>query len=374
MAQTKILSGLSQIQQQLQGARQGAGTGAVNPADMPQPDIVQQPAAMPGAVQYPPAMQGTVPYGTMVPGMPPMGNAPMAAVPATPPVLSRLERIMSERAGTNLTQYGYSVFGSARSVTIPQTGAMQDDYVLGPGDEIVVSLRGQENGDIRAYVNRDGQVVLPRLSPISASGRSLGSFRQDLGSAVQRAYVATSASVSVGRIRQISVLVSGEVNNPGQRSITGLSSVVDAIFLSGGIKKSGSLRDIRVIRGSSQHSVDLYSVLTEGGGSRNLRLADGDRIVIPLLGKTVAVTGLVRQPAIYELPARQSQLSVTSLLNLAGGQEVRGAYRLSVLRIQADGRTNLATVNDSDQVRDSEILFVQLSADQAAGFAASGCR
>jgi protein involved in polysaccharide export with SLBB domain len=283
--------------------------------------------------------------------------------PPLPP--SRLEQILSARAGAKLEQFGYDQFGRARNVTMPQTGAVQDDYVLGPGDQIVVSLRGQENSELRAEVNRNGQVVLPRLAPISATGRSLGGFRQDLENAVHRAYVATDATVSIARVRQISVLVSGEVNVPGQRLLTGLSSVVDAILVSGGIKKTGSLRNIRIQRGTQQRTVDLYSVLTSGGGVSDFRLADGDRIIIPTLGRTVAVSGLVRQPGIFELPSGQTGMTARALLSLAGGQEVRGRYRLSVLQIDAQGNSKLgALASEAGQVRDSEILFVQLGADQ----------
>jgi len=278
---------------------------------------------------------------------------------------SRLEQIMSQRAGVPLRQIGYDQLGIGRAVTVPQTGAVQDDYILGAGDEVVVSLRGQENNDIRIAIDRNGQAVLPRLSPIPATGRSVGSFRQDVEAAVRRAYVATNAFVSVGRVRQISVLVSGEVNNPGQRLVTGLSSVVDALLLSGGVRKTGSLRSVRIERGGRAINVDLYSVLTSGGNTAAMRLADGDRIVVPLLGRTVAVSGLVRQPGIYELPPRASSIAAEALLQLAGGQEVRGLYRLSVLRIEPDGRSNLVSVQEQGAVlRDSEILFVQLSANQ----------
>ncbi|MES2294548.1 MAG: SLBB domain-containing protein [Pseudomonadota bacterium] len=292
-------------------------------------------------------------------------TAPALTGPPLPP--SRLEQIMSARAGTKLEQFGYDQLGRGHSVSMPQTGAVQDDYVLGPGDQIVVSLRGQENSELRAEVNRNGQIVLPRLSPIAATGRSFGSFRQDLEAAVHRAYVATDASVSIGRVRQISVLVSGEVNVPGQRLLTGLSSAVDAILVSGGVKKTGSLRNIRIQRAGQEHAVDLYSVLTGGGTASSLRLADGDRIIVSPLGRTVAVAGLVRQPGIFELPAGQSSMPVRSLLSLAGGQEVRGRYRLSVLRIDAQGNSNLSGLaGESGQVRDSEILFVQLGTDQTA--------
>lgn len=296
------------------------------------------------------------------------GNLIIQAIPAQPgPPLppSRLEQIMSARAGTKLEQFGYDQLGRGRSISMAQTGAVADDYVLGPGDQIIVSLRGQENSELRAEVNRNGQVILPRLAPLAASGRMFGSFRQDLEAAVHRAYVATDASVSVSRVRQISVLVSGEVNVPGQRLLTGLSSAVDAILISGGIKKTGSLRNIRIQRGGKELNVDLYSVLTGGGVSSSLRLADGDRIIVPPLGRIVAVTGLARQPGIFELAAGQSSISVKALLSLAGGQEVAGRYRLSLLRMDAQGNTVLDAIRgDSGLVRDSEILFVQLGADQ----------
>lgn len=281
---------------------------------------------------------------------------------ALPP--SRLEQILSQRAGARLQQFGYDQLGRGSSVEVPQTGAMQDDYVLGPGDEIVVSLCGQENNEFRAIVDRNGQVVLPRLNPIPASGRSFGSFREDVQAAVHRGFVATEASVSVGRVRQVSVTVAGEVNSPGQRIVTGLSSAVDALLLSGGVKKTGSLRAVKIQRNGHVYTVDLYNVLTASGSGGAMRLADGDRILVPPLGRTVAVTGLVRRPGIFELAPGQSAISVKTLLNLAGGQEVRGQYRLSVLRLSPEGASNMMPVEgQATQLHDSEILFVQLGAD-----------
>lgn len=299
----------------------------------------------------------------------PQSQVLQPAVGGLAPVLprSRLEQIMSARAGVVLQQYGYTQFGAGRQITVPETGAVQDDYIMGPGDEVVVSLRGQENSDVRTTVDRDGRVVLPRMPPISAAGRSFGSFRQDVDAAVHRAYVASTASISIGRVRQISVQVSGEVNVPGMRILTGLSSVADALLLSGGVRKSGSLRNIHVQRDGHDYVVDLYGLLTASGRTGMMRLADGDRIVVPSLGRTVAVAGLVRQQGIYELPARASSISARALLALAGGQEVRGRYRLSIQRIENDGRVSLVSLQgDVGQVRDSEILRVELGADLAS--------
>ncbi len=278
---------------------------------------------------------------------------------------SRLEEIMSQRAGVRLRQFGYDQLGTGHEVTLPQVGAVQDDYVLGPGDEVVVTLRGQENTQYNLAVDRNGQMTMPRMNPMGVSGRTFGSVRQELQDAVRRSYVATQAFVTLGQVRQVSVLVTGEVNIPGLRTLSGLASAVDAIMLSGGIKKTGSLRNVRIERQGRQFTVDLYGLLTDRSGPPGIRLADGDRILVPPLGRTVAVTGLVRRPGIFELAPRQSSISARDLLDLAGGQEVRGVYRFSVLRILANGRLDLVPLQgDNGTINDSEILFVQQGAAQ----------
>ena len=104
-------------------------------------------------------------------------------------------------------------------------------------------------------------------------------------------------------MRQISVLVSGEVYVPGARVVPGLASVVDALVLSGGVRKTGSLRDIRIERGGKSYVVDLYAVLSDAASAAaHMQLADGDRILVPTLGKVVAVSGMVHRPGIYQLP------------------------------------------------------------------------
>jgi protein involved in polysaccharide export with SLBB domain len=281
---------------------------------------------------------------------------------------SRLEQILSARAGVVLSLYGYDQLGSGRAVALSQVGGLQDNYVLGPGDEIVVTLRGQENAEYRVVVDRDGRVALPRLSPISAGGMSFGEFRQELTDLIHRGYPSTEAYTTVGRLRQISVMVTGEVGSPGVRTLTGLSTPLDAILISGGIKKTGSLRDVRLIRHGRATILDLYSVLTSGVLAGPSALADGDRILVPPLTKVVAAAGWFRRPAIYELPRGTSAISADRLGALAGGLEVRGRYRLALLRIESSGQTRLATVTaPSTLVRDGEVLLALPGADQAMG-------
>ena len=311
-------------------------------------------------------------FGGQIPGAPGQENLQSQTTileptsssnPNLPP--SRLEQIMSARAGVKLTQFGYDQMGVGRPVTLPQVGGVQDDYILGPGDEIVVTLRGQDNAERRVMVDRDGNVVLPRISPVAAAGRSFGDFRTQLLAAIHNAYMATEAYISIGRLRQISVMVAGEVGSPGVRTLTGLSSPIDAILVSGGVKKTGSLRNIKLIHQGKTVSIDLYGYLTSGTTPRLVTLGDGDRIVVPPLTKVVAAAGWLRRPGIYEIPGGQTALSVRTLSNLAGGLEVRGRYRLAIMHIQADGQTQLAPVtSEGGLVRDGEILMALPGADQ----------
>lgn len=290
--------------------------------------------------------------------------------PAAPPnqtlPVSRLEKIMSQRAGMDLKQFGYDQLGIGRSVSIPQMGGVQDDYVLGPGDEIAVALRGQENSQYNTLVDRDGRVLLPKLPPISAAGRTFGDFRQEILAAIHRAYISTEGYVSIGRVRQVSVLAAGEVNNPGTRIVTGLSTPADAILISGGVKKTGSLRAVKLVRNGHETTVDLYNLITQHGAASDVLLADGDRIVVPPLGPTVAITGWVRRPGIYEMPPAGSSISARALLSLAGGLEVRGKYRISVLKIASNGQAVMAPAQEGTLLHDSDVLYVQPAAEQTA--------
>jgi Periplasmic protein involved in polysaccharide export len=285
-------------------------------------------------------------------------TGPAAALPTSP-----LEQTLSVRAGTNLRLFGYEQLGGGRAVSLPQVGALQDDYVLGVGDEVVLTLRGQENSEYRALVDRDGNLIFPKLPPISAAGRNLGRFREALLDAVRRSYVSTEGFITVGRLRQISVLVSGEVGSPGVRTMTGLSTVLDAVLVSGGIKKSGSLRNIHVLRGGRELTVDLYSVLIGRVRSQNVTLADGDKIIVPALGGTVAVAGQVRRPGIYELPAGRGAMGVREAVQLASGKTLPGAYTISLLRTMPDGKRELVDVSNNSGflLHDGEIVLVKSS-------------
>lgn len=283
--------------------------------------------------------------------------------------LSAMERIFSERAGLPLRQFGYDLVGNGGTIPSLQIGAIQDDYILGEGDEIVITLKGQENATYRSRVDRDGRLVLLNLQPLSASGRRFGDLRRELEAAIQRSYVKTQVFISVAQIRQLSINIVGEVDSPGVYQATGLSTVLDVLNMAGGIRKTGSLRNITVVRGNRSFRIDLYSMLLTHGRTPNMTVAQGDRIVVPPIGSTVAISGDIRRAGIFELPQHASAIRVRDLAALGNGPQLRGVYREMVLRIRPDGKEELvdANANPNALVRDGEILFVNHAVSASLG-------
>ncbi len=286
---------------------------------------------------------------------------PAAAPSALSLTPSALENDFSTRAGVTLKQFGYDIFGTGSAVTPTQVGAMQDSYILGVGDQIQIIMVGHENATYQVTVDRDGRIVLLNLPPVQASGRTMGEVRAELAARISSQFLGTKSYISVATIRQISVLVTGEVNVPGMRTLTALNTALDALLLSGGIKKTGTLRGVYIVRGTRRIPLDLYSVITRGSLGAVGALAEGDRIVVPPLGNTVAVSGLVQHPGIFELPAGQSRIGAHALLDLSGGEEIAGAKRLSKLSLQADGKMQMVSIPKEGFVAKGEVLFVDFN-------------
>ncbi|HEY4942160.1 MAG TPA: SLBB domain-containing protein [Rhizomicrobium sp.] len=271
---------------------------------------------------------------------------------------SHLEKLYKDRSGKTLTQFGYDFLGVSAAVSIAQNGAIGENFILGPGDELVITLRGQENTNYRVNIDRDGLVTLPKLKPLIAAGIRFGEFRRRLQAEVGQAFVSTEAFVSLGEVHQFSVIVAGEVRTPGARIVNSLSTALDAILLSGGISKTGSLRNVQLLRDGRRITIDFYSVIAQGNASFLGTLRDGDRLYVPPLGATVAVAGFVRRQGIYELSPGARGASAQSLIRLAGGIEIAGAYNLSKSHLEIDGTTRLIIVQPGTLIASGEILFV----------------
>ena len=280
---------------------------------------------------------------------------------------SSIEREYRDRTGDpNLRQFGYDLFRSTEGSGGGQvTGEVGNGYVLGVGDEIVVSFQGATSNSYTTRVDREGRLVVGQLAPIRAAGRSLGSVRSDLAAQTRRTLLGTEVYVSLGSVRAISVFVGGEVERPGQYQLTSLGDVANALARAGGVRRSGSLRRIRVVRGGGSVTVDLYGLLGIGSPSP-VRIQDGDRIIVPVIGETAAITGSVARPGIYEI---RGPLSVANFVDYAGGAIRPRGNKIAISRIAADGTESFvrAAGNASGIVAGDAVQVVGGSAGGTAG-------
>lgn len=287
--------------------------------------------------------------------------------PMTELELEQLEEMRAakerEKAPPMLRQFGYDLFRDSLAASdMPVTGRLSDSYILGVGDEIVVTMVGQSGGTIVTGVDREGRIILPDLAPIPAAGRSFGDFARDVRQRVAQSLLGTEAYVSIGALRQVSVTVMGEVDYPGQYQATSQSDLLQLMALAGGIKKSGSLRRLTVFRDGQRLEIDLYDVFF-GTGDISLQVRDGDRLLVPLIGPTVAVAGDVVRPAIYELPANQikradQEIAVAEVLQLAGGSLRPRGYSIDRNRIGNDGYQNFTSTSATDRVAAGDLYQV----------------
>lgn len=230
-----------------------------------------------------------------------------------------ITRLALEPIGTEaLEPFGYELFAGMPSTFAPATDIpVPSEYIVGPGDTLEVQLLGNTKGRYSLVVGRDGQIDFPELGPIAVSGRRFEEVRRMLESRVSEQMLGTQASIAIGELRSIRVFVLGEAKVPGSYTVSGLSTITNALFVSGGIKKIGSLRNIQHKRnGKVIGTLDLYDLLLKGDTSADARLLPGDVIFVPPVGPTVGLAGEVRRPAIYEL---KGEKTAVALLNLGGG-------------------------------------------------------
>jgi protein involved in polysaccharide export with SLBB domain len=277
---------------------------------------------------------------------------------------SRIEKVYRERTGDPaLRQFGYELFRATQGITGQVTGAVGDNYVLGVGDEVVVNFQGATTEVRTVRVNREGQIIVAGLPPVRAAGRSLGAVRGQLQDQTRQTMLGTNVYASVGSVRSITVFVGGEVNRPGQFSMTSLADVASALAQAEGVRRTGSLRRVRIVRGGRTVSVDLYGLLGIGAPP-STRLQDGDRIIVPAIGDTVAVTGGVTRPGIYEL---RNETSISTVVEYAGGPMRARGSRVTISRIGADGVERFVPVSGIAQtVQPNDVLQVATASSGVA--------
>ena len=205
--------------------------------------------------------------------------------------------------GTLLPVYGDSLFRQVPSTFAPLREVnVTPDYVLGPGDQLVIRIWGQVNFNAQLTVDRSGSVYLPQVGEIHVAGLPYAQVKQHIHDAVGHIYKSFDLDVEMGQLRSIQVFVVGQARRPGTYTLSSLSTLVTALFATGGPSVQGSLRDIQLRRnGQTITHFDLYDLLILGDMSKDAPLLPGDVIYIPPVGAQVAIAGDVHVPAIYEL-------------------------------------------------------------------------
>jgi polysaccharide biosynthesis/export protein len=252
-----------------------------------------------------------------------------------------------------LKPFGYDLFAGVPSTYAPVSDVpVPSEYVVGPGDRIEVQLIGNSKGRYLLTVTRDGRINLPELGPVAVAGMRFEEARQRIEQRVKEQMIGTEAVVTMGDLRSIRVFVLGEAERPGSYTVSGLATITNALFASGGVKTIGSLRNIQLKRnGKLVRRLDLYDLLLKGDTSGDVRLLPGDVIFIPSVGSTVGVTGAIRRPAIYEL---RGETTAGELLYLGGG-------------LTPEATPALARIERISRGQDRVVVDVDLSGDEGRG-------
>ena len=219
--------------------------------------------------------------------------------------------------------YGLSFFSNSQLSFQPDIRiATPQSYIIGPEDELNIVLTGLNETSVKSKVTPEGLVQIPYIGFVNVNGLTIEQAKAQIKVKMQKVYPAltsgqTDLSITLGNIRSIKVTIIGEVKQPGTYTLSSLSTFFNALYQSGGPLKTGSLRQIELIRNNKIVKViDFYSFLQKGILTGNLRLQDQDVIRIPVYQKRVIISGELKNPATYELLPTET---LTDLITYAGG-------------------------------------------------------
>lgn len=264
--------------------------------------------------------------------------------------------------------FGYDLFAGEPTSFMPsENAAVPDTYLIGRGDTLNINFYGKESESYEVVVDREGRISIPNLSPVQVAGLTFAEVKELIKAKVEQEVIGIKAFVSVGKLRSIRVLVLGEAYKPGSYSVSSLTTVSHALFVSGGVSDIASLRDIQVKRaGKVVANFDLYDLLINGDSSNDIILKPGDVVFIPSVGSQVAVEGLVKRPAIFELKKGET---AAQLLKMAGGLKPQAYAKKAIVErfnnnnmkevLSIDFSSNQInyTPRDGDRIRFNPVSF-----------------
>ncbi|MGA8090673.1 MAG: SLBB domain-containing protein [Terracidiphilus sp.] len=251
--------------------------------------------------------------------------------PVKPQPLTEFQMLVAGSIGRIVPVYGTDLFANVPNTFAPvQRLPVTPDYVIGPGDELLIRTWGQVTQNLHLTVDRSGSVYIPQVGEFRLAGLQFRQLQSFLKARLDRVYRNYDMNVNLGQLRSIQLFVTGEARRPGSYTISSLSTLVNAVFACGGPGPQGSLRHILLKRnGEFIADFDLYDLLLKGDKSKDVNLETGDVLYFPAVGAQVAVVGSVNVPAIYELRGHES---IAEALALAGG--VSAAAETSTLEVE----------------------------------------
>jgi polysaccharide export outer membrane protein len=270
--------------------------------------------------------------------------------------------------GMPLELYGKSLFSEVPTTFAPFDSAqVNGDYVIGTGDEIQIRGWGMVSVDVTTTVDRNGAIYIPRVGSVKVAGLKYRDLQGQLKQAIGKNFNNFELTASISQTRALQIYVVGHAVRPGTYTLNSMSTLLNALFTSGGPDSSGSMRNIQLKRGGATvANFDLYDMLSKGDKSRDATLRDGDVIYIPEVGPLVALTGNVKTPAIFEL---KGPTSLADVVGWAGGVDsaadqkqiivektVNNAYQ-TVAELVADNAT-INTALGSVPVRPTDVIRI----------------
>ena len=281
---------------------------------------------------------------------------------------------VAQRGTTESTRriYGHDLFTNKALTFEPNLNiATPDNYVLGPGDEVIIDIWGDVQSSESHKISPDGKIVISGVGPIAIVGLTINEaakrLRASLGSIYAGLYDGTAKmKVSLGSIRSIQVNVAGEVGTAGTYTLPSLATLFHALHVSGGVNRLGTMRSIKVFRAGKLFSeVDVYDYILNGKSEKDIALRDGDLISIPAYGKLVEVSGEIKRPMFYEM--KQSE-TVADLIRFAGDFTSEANRKMVSVTRRLGGKYNSFTVDAADfekfVLEDGDVVSIAGSIDR----------
>lgn len=265
--------------------------------------------------------------------------------------------------------FGRNIFNTRNLTFEPNVNiATPPNYRLGPGDEVVIDIWGASQNTIRQQISPDGTINLEQLGPVFLSGMSIERAQQYLTGELRKIYSDQSNQIRVtlGNTRTIQINVMGEVVQPGTYALSAFSTVFHALYRAGGVSGIGSLRNVKVSRGGQiVATVDVYQFIMQGKTRDDIRLEEGDVIIVPAYDALVQITGNVKRPMRYEMKKGET---LSTLLKYAGGF-TSDAYTKSLRIVRQNGKEyQVNTVDDTDysvcKMHDGDVVTAEAILDR----------